>query len=290
MKKFLVLVVIIAAVNTVAVSRGRQEPQIRTGTGRGILGVRLAVPEFQAPAPDEKTVKLTQIFNTVLWDDLDYSGVLTLISRSFYPVGKFAEPGDIKTDDWTSTTVDAQFVAFGNSRATGGRISVEARLWDLKSPQNREAIGRRYSSEDTEEGARLIAHEFADAIVELIGGGMKGVAQTKISFVSDRTGSKELYVMDYDGNNAHALTTYKSIVLTPAWAPDGEKIAFTSYRQGTPDIEILSRIDRQRFPFKKAGGTTTTPSWSPDGSKIAFASSRDGSDTEIYVADWNGNN
>jgi TolB protein len=186
--------------------------------------------------------------------------------------------------------VDAQFVAFGNARAGNGSMSVEARLWDLKTTQNREAIGQRFGSDDTDEGARLIAHKFADAIVDLISGS-RGIAQTSIAYISERTpGNKELYVMDYDGNNGHALTAYKSIVVTPAWSPDGEKIAFTSYRRGIPDIEILSRIDNRQYPFERAGGTTTTPAWSPDGSKIAFASSRDGSDTEIYVADWNGKN
>ena len=288
MKKVLILVLTVATAATTTFLA--QEPQIRTGTRTGALAVRIAVPEFQPASQDPKTVSLTDLFNKVVWDDLDYSGVVTLVSRSFYPLGKISSPADVKPDDWTAPAVDAQFIAFGNARVTGDRIAVEARLWDLKNPQNREAIGKRYGSDGTEDGTRLIAHQFADAIVELIGGGIRGVAQTKIAFVSDRRGAKELYVMDYDGNDAHALTAFKSIVLTPAWSPDGEKIAFTSFRSGGADIEILSRLDRRPYTFRKMGGTTTTPAWSPDGSKIAFATSRDGSDTEIYVADWNGVN
>jgi len=265
--------------------------QIRTGTSQGVIGVRLALPEFQPAAGDSKAAELTAIFNKVLWDDLDYSGGVTLVSQSLYPLGKFAGPGDIKPEEWTNPTVDAQFIAFGNSRIAGDRIRVEARLWDLKAPQNREAIGKAYNSEPTEAGARLIAHEFADAIIELIGGGIRGIARTKVAYISERTiGVKDLYVMDYDGNDAHPMTDYRSIVMTPDWSPDGEKIAFTSFRHGSPDIEILSRLDRHPYSFDRPGGTTATPAWSPDGSKIAFATSRDGSNTEIYVADWNGKN
>ncbi len=282
---------VLITVSAINAASFRVPRQINSGTDRGLIGVKIAVPEFQPAATDAKTMTLTALFNKVLWEDLDYSGGLTLVSRSLYPLGKFSEPGDVKPDDWTSPAVDAQFIGFGNARVSGGRMSVDARLWDLKNAANREAIGKRYGSDDSEAGARLIAHQFADAIIELIGGGIRGIALTKIAYIGERTqGVKELYVMDYDGNDSGAMTAYKSTVMTPAWSPDGEKIAFTSYRRGMPDIEILSRLDRRSYAFERAGGTTTTPSWSPDGGKIAFATSRDGSDTEIYVADWNGKN
>src|SRR5947209_13942615 len=132
MKRFLLVVISLAALT----SPRLMSQQIRTGTSQGVIGIRLAVPEFQAAAGDTKAAVLIDVFNKVLWDDLDYSGGVTLVSRSFYPAGKFSGPEDIHTDAWTSPAVDAQFIAFGNSRIVGDRIRVEARLWDLKTAQN----------------------------------------------------------------------------------------------------------------------------------------------------------
>src|SRR5262249_533633 len=239
MTRKLTLLFLLIAV-ALAVATPKRAAQIRTGTNQGVIGVKIAVPEFQSASSDPKTTALLATFNKVLWDDLDYAGGLTLVNRSFYPLGKFAGPGDIKPEAWTAPAVDAQFIAFGSIQAGGGSMSVEARLWDLKTTQNRDAIpGQRFKRDDSDEGARLIAPKFADGIITFLSGS-KGIAETSIAFISERTpGVKELYTMDYDGANQHAMTGYKSTVLTPAWSPDGEKIAFTSYRRGSPDIDIL---------------------------------------------------
>jgi TolB protein len=288
MRKLLIVILFLELVNAAGAR------QINTGTDVGKIGIKIAVPEFQPTTTDSKAVARAALFNRVLRDDLDYAGGVTVVGGSLYPLGKFSGPADIKPDDWTTPSVDAQFIAFGNIRANG-TLSIEARLWDLKAPAaSREVFGNRLgNTDDDEPGVRKAAHMLADMIIDRIGGA-RGIAQTQIAFIGERTAGKEivkeLYLMDYDGNDPQPITAYKSIVMTPAWSPDAEKIAFTSFRRGPPDIEILSRLDHRPFTFERAGGNTFTPAWSPDGSKIAFATSRDGASPEIYVADWNGKN
>ena len=270
-----------------------QQPQIVTGTRTGAMSIRVAVPEFELRVNRPGATELIDAFNETLWDDLDFSGILTLVSRSFYPLGQFGRAIDIDTAAWTTPDVDAQFLAFGNGQVNGGEFAVEAHLWDLKTRiQDREEIGLRFRATTSETSVRGSAHKFADMIIELLGGGIRGVSQTKLAFVSDRSGEKEIWVMDYDGHNQYQLTTVRNLALTPSWAPDGERIAYTTYARNVPDIAIISRIDRRGFPFPELDGTTTTPSWSPDGDQIAFSSSmnkvRDVHDLELYVSDSRG--
>ena len=268
---------------------------ILTGTNTGATAIRVAVPEFVAGAGDAQA--LATLFNETLWNDLEFSGVLSLVSRSFYPLGRFGAPQDIEPAAWTSETVNADFIAFGNASVRSAQFVVEARLWDMKAPVlDREVLGRSYrTSELTERAVRLIAHTAADEIVEVLGGGIRGVARTQIAFES-RVGNSEkaIWVMDYDGENARQITAPGVLAVTPNWSPDGERIAYTSYERNKADIAVISPRDRRGFPFEVFPGTSATPAFSPDGSRVAFSSSsrdvRGQPDSEIYVADREGRN
>ena len=78
MKRFLLAVLLVVipllAAGREALSLVSSAPQIRTGTSQGAIGIKIALPEFQAAAGDTNAAALTEIFNKVLWDDLDYSG------------------------------------------------------------------------------------------------------------------------------------------------------------------------------------------------------------------------
>lgn len=276
-----------------------RQAQIVTGTRTGASSVRLAVPPFASGVGIASDVATA--FNETLWADLQFSGVITLVNRTFYPLGSFGDPFDITPAEWTDPVVAAQFLAFGNLGNEGGRLAIEARLWDLETRiEDRETEGLRFGGQPTTQDARAIAHQLADRIILLLGGGIRGVSQTKIAFASDRNHSgggavtKEIFVMDYDGQNQYQLTTLHSLALTPAWSPDGERIGFTSWGRGTTNVEIISPVDRRGFPFPDFEGTTTTPVWSPDGDQIAFASShervRNTPDMELFVASSDGRN
>src|SRR4029077_12845690 len=262
---------------------------IRTGTGLGVEKVRLAVPDFKASTQDAKNTDLLKVFNDTLWNDLDNAGIFDMVSKSFYPLGPVGSPPDVKFEAWSAPPPNAAMLAFGNLGASGNTLTVQGWLYDVKNVTSPQVLGKQYQDAATNDAARTMAHKFADEIIFRLGGGIQGIAESKIYFVSSRSGHKEIWAMDYDGANQHAVTRLGSISLSPRVSPDGSRIAFSSLTKSGWEILMYSlELDRQ-VSFPRFGGTNLSPAWSPDGTKIAFSSSRSG-DPEIYTVDASGAN
>ena len=166
-------------------------------------------------------------------------------------------------------------LAFGNLGAAAGKITVQGWLYDVKNTASPQVLGKQYSDVATEDAARLIAHRFADEIILRLGGGIPGIAESRIFFVSDRSGHKEIWGMDYDGSNQHQITHEGSISLSPRVAPDGSRVAFSSLTKTGWEIMMYSLDLNRRVSFPHLGGTNLSPAWSPDGTRLALASSRE---------------
>ena len=262
---------------------------IKTGTGLGVTKVKLAVPEFAARNPE--AAPLEKAFHQVLTDDLNYSGIIDMVSPSFYPLQAPSVPGELNAKTWSDPPASAMMIAFGNLTSGGASLSLAGYLYDVRQASPLSVLEKIYNGDATEAGARQLAHEFADDIISRISGGVPGIAQTKIAFVSNRTGHKEIWEMDYDGANQVQLTHMNSTALTPRWSPDDSRIAFTCFEkyQGVVSAQICmySMLTKRLISFPRFPGTSASPGWSPDGSEIAFMSSVHG-DPEIYVSDGNG--
>ena len=268
-----------------------QEGWFRTGTGIGMEKPRIAVPDF-APRSTEATSHAT-LFTNVVRDDLSFSGILELVSPSFYPTTQpLTQPGELRFLTWTDPPLNSNFVAFGNLTETSAEVVIYAWMYDVRNPSTQAVIGKVYRGAPTDAQVRKFAHQFADEIVNKLSGGASSIASTQIAFISSRTGTKELWLMDYDGSNQHPLTSLGSISLTPRWSPDASRIAFTCFApaNGVTSAQIcMYSLDANKLvTFARFRSTNTSPTWSPDGSQVMFSSSMQGN-PELYVTDPNGN-
>ncbi len=267
----------------------RSQDWFSTGINLGAPKIRLAVSEFPPRSVDQALVSLTAVFNKVLGNDLDNSGIFDVVSKSYYPLKPPQEPEDVVLQNWTDPPVTAQMLVFGHAEVTGSSLVLTARLFDVKNASNPGILAKRFVVMINEPSTREAAHRFANEIIQTVGGGIPGISLTRVAFTSNRTRHPEIWVMDYDGYGPRPITNFGSISLTPRWSPDNCKLAFTTYILGNPDIFLFSLETNRRIPFPRYKGLTTTPSFAPDGKRIALCSSMSG-DPEIYVSDVNGYN
>jgi TolB protein len=169
----------------------------------------------------------------------------------------------------------------GDYLATGdaGESGVNGRLMNKKTGAD------VFSQAFTGKG-RLAAHEFADAITEAVTG-LPGFASSKLTFIANPGGSKELYLADMDGFNTRAITHDGTISASPALNHDGTKLAYTSYKSGYPDVYLIDLGSGSRSRIAFFPGINSGPSFSPDGSLIALTLSKDGN-PEIYTMSTDG--
>jgi TolB protein len=267
-----------------------QQDWIRTGTNLGVERVRLAVADFKPAGTDPKTSEFLKIFNDILASDLDNAGIFDIVSKSFHPLAVPGTPEEMRLDAWSNPPANAAMLAFGNFGVAGADVAMHGWLYDVKNPASPQVLGKQYRDPGSAANARTQAHRFADEIIFRLGGGIPGIAESKIFFVSDRAGGhKEIWEMDYDGANQHALTNLGTIALSPKGSPDGTRVVFSAFARHGHELHMYSRDLGRMVAYPRFGGTNISPAWSPDGTQIAFSSSMRG-DSDIYVVDASGTN
>jgi len=264
---------------------------VHTGTNLSNAAIRLAVADFKPVGADPQTPALKTVFDATLYNDLNNAGIFAMVSKSLAPQAMPGSPQEMVLSQWSAAPADAAMVAFGSFSVTDGRLVVYGWLDDAGNASSPQVLAQQYNENATEEMARTIAHRFADAIIYRLGGGINGIAETKIYFVSSRSGSKEIWVMDYDGENQRQLTHLGTISLSPRVSPDNSRVAFASLERDGWAIRMYS-LDLGRlvsFPAGVPGGSNQSPAWTSDGTRIAFSSAR-GGHPDIWTCDVGGNN
>jgi len=276
-----------------------------TNTGRPAI----AIPDLRG---SEGAQQYMDTFNQTLWSEIEGSGALKMVGKSLYPLVIPQQPTDFKPPsapaaakgpnaprtisngpwitDWSGPPVNANYLAFGYTAPQDGRLVLFGWFYNLAAPDLNAAqvIAKRYLGPMSAEGAKQIARDFAADIMRNMG--VQSLSGTKIFYVSDRTGNKEIWSMDYDGGNERRLTSYNSTSNMPAVSPDGRMVAFTTYAGGNPQIRIHSTEGGRRLTFlNPVSSVVETPEFTPDGKKLWFAATIDGW-VQLCVADVDGGN
>ena len=243
----------------------------------GAKKLNIVVPNF-AVLSGADTSNLSRGMAQVTARDLTFSSLFSVVSD--VPPIPTSDPAAVRAAFASFASAGAHAGLQGLVSWRGDRTEVEMRLYDLTSPEFRLIASKKIELPSTQ--TRRLAHKVADEVVMQFTG-EPGIADTKIAYVHGAGGVKELSLMDYDGAGASAVTSNRSINLSPMWSPDTRSLAFTSYMRGYPYLYRMFPFEN-RPPQVVAGflGINSSPAFSPDGRFLAMTLSRDGN-PEIYV-------
>jgi TolB protein len=235
-----------------------------TSEQKGAETISLGFIDFKCVKGDPNSVPFTP-HGVIAWD-LDFSGRFKVKTAAQFDT---ASKLDFKT---------AGSLAYvrGEYTLAGDEYTLQCELIDIDSQEK--IIAKKYSGKKAD--LRMAAHKFSDELVYQLFG-EKGIAQTRIAYVTKHTGNKEIAVMDYDGANVVEVTRNKSINLQPCWVEGKAKIIYTSYAGGQPQFYQKDFESGKNGLLFASKGMNTSATWNKMDKEIAYASTIDGN-SEIY--------
>jgi TolB protein len=302
MRRFVTLSLILALAGFALVS-AQQPPQITgviTHPGKPLI----AVTAFRGAGG---AAPLMDIFNQTVMNDLEGSPLVNFVPRTLYPTqvpqtSTELVPGvkaaneaanGLRLTDWRLPQTSAGYLGFGYGGEDHGMFVIFGWFYttDPHIPTLKQAqvFGRVYTASLDKAGAIDAAHRYAADILAVFGG--KSLVGTRIVFVSNRSGHKEIWVMNWDGTNQKQLTHYGSISTFPSASPDGRLVAFTTYAPGYPAIRIISIDTGRQLPFyNQRASMNAFVTFTPDSKHVIYSSTAGGGPAQLYMANVDGSN
>ena len=237
----------------------------------------VAIPPFEVGAGADP--KLAAALSDAIAKDLEFTGLFKRVDPAAY----LERPGTVKPDgtgtkwdDWT--VLKASLLVRGAVRVDAGKLV--AKVWVFNVADGKK-LGESPANE-TPDRAWLLAHKLADAAYE-IATGEKSIFSSRLAFINNRTGNKEVFTALFDGSRDVGVTKNRSINLSPSWSPDGSKISFTSYVRNHPDLYFYDRKGDKFFRISDRAGINIGGVWSPHGRVMAATLSSEGGNPDIYL-------
>jgi TolB protein len=214
-------------------------------------------------APVKKTLDVSKVTTLGI---ADYSG-----ATGESAVKALTEQMRHNKDIKLQPLAQARFHLTGTS--SSGRITAILSERGIAKP----IFERTYAATGMEENVKALADDIIYAIT-----GRPGLASTRIAFVSDATGTKQIYLCDADGSNTQQVTNNLYGAVSPALAGDDSMLAFTSYATGFPTLVMVDMASGSERQMANTPGVNTGATFSPDGKQLALTMSFVGT-PEIFV-------
>ncbi len=189
--------------------------------------------------------------------------------KRFEPYPK--DPNGFRWKNWQLLNTD--YLVLGGYTLKAGKLHLDLYLYHV--PLRRKVFQKKYQAHLG--ATKKLAHKISNDIVFILTK-KPGVFLTKIVAVRSMKGSKkELFVMDWNGQNKKQISFHKSTVLSPSWSKDGRYIAYTAFlyrksqKKRSGALILYDRFTKTRRIVSKKQGAHLGSSFLPDGKHILLS-------------------
>jgi TolB protein len=246
-------------------------------SGANFRAEPLGFPRVIETSPSIKN--LSDELDKLLLFNFEASGLFRLLDRASFLASKDEPANSIVSSAWMNVGAESVIkVQLGLNKEQ----QLEARLRLFRSSSGRMEL--EASAKGSLLDIRQIGHQLANAVYRHYTG-EEGPYLKKIAFVKTVGQRRNVYISDWDGANAQALTQ-TNINLLPAFVANNQAVAFTSYDAGNPDI-VLKKLGGVATTLVANKNMATGVAFSKDGRRMAWAQA-EGESTQLWLAKADG--
>ena len=225
-------------------------------TAPGLKKLPIAVQDF----PGNKQI------SDIVKDDLDFTGLFNCLDDSVQ-IERPDQP--FNPASWMGLGVE--LVVKGSvSFFAPDKFIVTVSAYDVSD--GREMLKKEYAA--TTELARPLAHSIANDIYTVLTG-QQGIFKTKIAFIADKRGKKELQLMDWDGHRIQETGITSGILLSPHWSSDKAKLLYSAEQQRQWGIYLLDINTMKERTLILTNGLNIAGNFFPNNHEFVFTASKD---------------
>ncbi|MHB1662166.1 MAG: eIF2A-related protein [bacterium] len=248
-----------------------------------IRKIRVAVPDFKNISAYGQHKRIEKNAARIIRHDLSVIGYFHVVNPLSYLENPQYAPisaDKIGFSNWS--VLNAQYLITAEYKTSNGIIKIKANLISVYTKkllfsEKLEGLDGQY---------RFLANKFADDILKFLTG-IKGPFTTRVFFVGEKDGSKNIFVMDFGGHRVKKVTNDGSINIFPYPSPHGNKVAYISFKDGNPAVYIKNLKSGGTVRLNLAGPADYV-AWSPSGNKLIVALTPDHYNTELYSVNSDG--
>lgn len=216
----------------------------------------------------------------VIRDDLARSGLFKPLAVKNM-LAKPTKGKQIHFANWRAVNVNDLVIGSVSKNGSGG-FTVRFQLYNVYS--GKQLLGYQFPTNGR--SLRFTAHVISDFIYKKLTGN-EGAFATRIAYVQREMQKGHpvwsIKVADADGANAQTIVRSSSLLMSPAFSPNGKRIAYVAFEQHQSKIYVQNIATGARRIVSSRKGVNAAPAFSPGGNRLALVLSTNPGNTDIYV-------